>query len=274
MIASQSLKKENFIFLQNLIYKKTGIIIGDSKKEMICRRLSKRMKDLSIHSLDNYCDILRLDCSPEMNNFISSITTNITYFFRENHHFEYLRDSFLPEFINKGQRRLRLWSSACSTGEEPYSMAMILKEALGEKLNSIDTKLLATDLDDKVVRAAKKGVYDSCRLKDISTTIKSKWFKNSNDSDEYIIDPSLRKIITFNTLNLLEPWPMKGKFDVIFCRNVFIYFDKSTQEMLVKRFFDILSTGGVLMLGHSESILKGSDKFNHIGKTIYLKKVS
>jgi len=272
MSAIQSLKKDDFVFLQGLIYKKTGIVIGDHKKEMIYRRLSKRMRDLDIDSLDDYCNILRSSSEQEMNNFINAVTTNLTSFFRENHHFDFLKNDFIPDFISKGEQRFRIWSSACSTGEEPYSIAMIMREAFGEKIKRIDTKLLATDLDTQVIQTAKKGIYNEDRLKDLPSSIKSKWFSESSVPGKYSVQPSLKELITFNKLNLLGPWPMQGQFDVIFCRNVLIYFDKPTQEKLVKRFYDVLKVGGALMLGHSESVLKGSDDFNHLGKTIYVKK--
>jgi len=272
MSASESLRNDDFSFLQDLIYQKTGIVIGDHKKEMIYRRLSKRMRDLNMLSLDDYCNILRSDSHQEMNNFINAVTTNLTSFFRENHHFEFLKNDYLPDFIKKGERRLRVWSSACSTGEEPYSIAMIMRDALGNKINSLDAKLLATDLDTQVVQTARNGIYGADRLKDLSSQIKSKWFSETNIPGKYLVSPSLKEIITFNKLNLLGPWPMRGEFDVIFCRNVLIYFDKPTQEKLVKRFYDVLKVGGVLMLGHSESVLKGSEDFEHLGKTIYIKK--
>ncbi|MGH1438796.1 MAG: CheR family methyltransferase [Cellvibrionaceae bacterium] len=272
MSASESLKNDDFVFLQDLIYKKTGIVIGDHKKEMIYRRLSKRMRDLNIELLDDYCNILRSDSDQEMNNFINAVTTNLTSFFRENHHFEYLKDEFLPGFMKKGGQRFRIWSSACSTGEEPYSIAMTMRDAFGKKIKNIDAKLLATDLDTQVIRTAKNGLYDANRLKDLPSNVKSKWFSEASVPGKYCIDPSLKELITFNKLNLLGPWPMRGEFDVIFCRNVLIYFDKPTQEKLVKRFYDVLKVGGALMLGHSESVLKGSDDFDHLGKTIYVKR--
>lgn len=273
MSASASLKNDDFSFLQDLIYRKTGIVIGDHKKEMIYRRISKRMRDLNMDSLDDYCHILRSDSDKEMHNFINAVTTNLTSFFRENHHFEYLKNEFLPAFLNSGERRLRIWSSACSTGEEPYSIAMSMREALGDKLRNLDAKLLATDLDTQVIKTAKTGIYSVDRLKDLSASIKSTWFSESS-TGKYKVDPSLQDIITFNKLNLLGPWPMQGEFDIIFCRNVLIYFDKPTQEKLVERFYSILKVGGALMLGHSESVLKGNDKFVHLGKTIYIKKAS
>jgi len=142
------------------------------------------------------------------------------------------------------------------SGEEPYSIAISLKEALGENIKRLDAKILATDLDTQVIQTAKAGIYEKDRLKDLNTNIKSQWFSTNNDI-QFKVDEQLKSLITFNKLNLLGPWPISGKFDVIFCRNVLIYFDKPTQEKLVNRFYDVLEDGGILMLGHSESVLKG-----------------
>lgn len=272
MSASAALKNDDFSFLQGLIYKKTGIVIADHKREMIFRRLSKRMRDLNIDSLDDYCQLIRSNDKAEMNNFINAVTTNLTSFFRESHHFEYLKDIFFPTFLESKERSLRIWSSACSTGEEPYSLAMTLRDALGDKLKSLDAKILATDLDTQVIATARKGLYDQNRLKDLSPKIKSAWFKSTSIQNQYAVNESLQSLITFNKLNLLGPWPMRGKFDVIFCRNVLIYFDKATQNTLAERFHSVLKPGGLLMLGHSESVLKGSSDFESMGKTIYMKR--
>ena len=269
MSASEVLTKHDFEFIQGLVYQQTGIVIGDHKREMIYRRLSRRMRDLNLQKVTDYCDLLRAESAGEMVNFINAVTTNLTSFFRENHHFEFLENEFFPEFIRSGKRRLRIWSSACSTGEEPYTLAMTMAKCLDSKLKSIDAKILATDLDTQVIATARQGHYDSSRLKDLSSAIRSAWFDTVPGSDHYQVKERLKQLITFNKLNLLGGWPMKGKFDVIFCRNVLIYFDKPTQESLVKRFYDVLQPGGCLMLGHSESILKGSRDFVHIGKTIY-----
>jgi len=272
MLASKDLERNDFQFLQNLIYRETGIVIGDHKKEMIFRRISRRMRDLQIEAIEHYCDILRDGANAlEMNHFINAVTTNLTSFFRENHHFDFLKDEFCPNFTASGKKRLRIWSSACSTGEEPYSIAISLKEALGGYINQLDAKILATDLDTQVIKTAKAGKYDKDRLKDLDVFSKSRWFSSEDGSNYQVVD-ELKSLITFNKLNLMGHWPISGKFDVIFCRNVLIYFDKKTQEKLVSRFYDVLEDDGILMLGHSESVLKGSDVFSSMGKTIYQKK--
>lgn len=265
------LTDKDFKFLQNLVYDETGIVIGDHKRQMIYRRLVKRVKELDISDLKDYCSILRNDRNDEMMNFINAVTTNLTSFFREKHHFDFLKDEYLPEFVNSGNRRLRIWSSASSTGEEPYSIAITMLEALGNNLSGIDAKILATDLDTQVLATAKRGEYKYDRISDLPQSIKREWFSQISGSENYQADRRLRQQITFNQLNLLGQWPMKGHFDVIFCRNVLIYFDLETQKKIVKRFHDILQPKGILMLGHSESVLKGSREFANLGKTIYQK---
>ncbi|MGH1486676.1 MAG: CheR family methyltransferase [Cellvibrionaceae bacterium] len=270
MAVSETLSDRDFSFVQDLIYTKTGIVIADHKREMIYRRLARRARDLNLAELTDYCEILRSESEEEMVNFVNAVTTNLTSFFRENHHFEFLKETFFPEFLSRGEQRLRIWSSAASTGEEPYSISMTMLEGLGEKYKSIDAKILATDLDTQVLQTARSGIYHKDRLKDLSSAIKSKWFSSlDTDANKYSVDSKLKVPLTFNKLNLLGDWPMKGKFDVIFCRNVLIYFDRPTQEKLVNRFLDVLTPNGILMLGHSESILKGSTDFEHLGKTIY-----
>ncbi|MBX2809459.1 MAG: protein-glutamate O-methyltransferase CheR [Cellvibrionaceae bacterium] len=271
MAAEAQLDNKDFSFIQTLIYDETGIVIGDHKRDMICRRLNRRVRDLHVVDLSEYCQMLRHNAGNEMHHFINAVTTNLTSFFRENHHFDYLRDDFLPKFIASGSRRLRLWSSACSTGEEPYSIAMTLLEFLGHQYPHLDAKILATDLDTNVIKTAKKGVYQGKAFNDLPKALLQKWFHHNKEGNCIEVSAKLRDAIRFNQLNLLGSWPMKGPFDVIFCRNVFIYFDKQTQQKLIDRFCDLLSKDGILFLGHSESILKGNERFESLGRTIYRK---
>lgn len=271
MVVNETLSDQDFSFIQNLIYQETGIVIADHKREMIYRRLVRRAKDLKLVTLTEYCNILKSEKDKEIVNFINAVTTNLTSFFRENHHFDFMKNTFIPEFLKSGEKRLRVWSSAASTGEEPYSIAMTMLDALGNNINSLDAKILASDLDTQVLQTAKKGHYSADRVKDLPESLKSKWFVKDSHSGSYVVNDKLKSILTFNKLNLLGSWPMTGKFHLIFCRNVLIYFDRPTQEKIAKRFLDVLTPGGILMLGHSESILKGSRDFESLGKTIYKK---
>jgi len=166
---------------------------------------------------------------------------------------------------------LRIWSSACSTGEEPYSTAITLLEALGSGINSWDARILATDLDSDVVATGKAGIYTEERIKDLNSSLKRRWFhRGTGDNQGYVkVDRELSNLVTFKSLNLLHDWPIQGPFDVIFCRNVLIYFDKATQVKLIPRYFDLLRPGGVLFLGHSENMPKEISKFEFLGKTIF-----
>lgn len=241
---------------------------------MLYRRLMRRTRELKLTSFSAYCNLLKAEDAEELPKFINAITTNLTSFFRENHHFDYLRDHFLPSCLASGHsKRLRIWSAGCSTGEEPYSIAITLHESLGTQLANLDAKILATDLDSDVVATGAQGVYRMDRIKDLSAERQKKWFsKGSGDNDGFVkVSPALRQLITFKQLNLLQNWPMQGPFDIIFCRNVVIYFDKPTQQQLFSRYFDLLRPGGMLILGHSENLASQQKFFRMLGKTMFQK---
>jgi chemotaxis protein methyltransferase CheR len=273
MDTSEAISEREFTFVRDLIYEKSGIVIGDHKKEMITRRLAKRVRQLNLVDISEYCSVLKSASDQEMIEFLNVVTTNLTSFFREAHHFEYLKDEYFPKFIAGGGKKLRIWSSASSTGEEPYSIAITMLDSLGDKVKTMDVKILATDLDTEVLKKAKEGTYKQDRIENLPSSMISKWFdKQAGGVNFYVANHKLKSYLTFNKLNLLGHWPMKGMFDVIFCRNVLIYFDRKTQQQIVDRFHQILQPGGLLMLGHSESVLKSDARYNALGKTIYQKK--
>ena len=265
---------KNFTFIRKLVAEKTGIALSEAKRDMVYSRLSRRLRKLDITSFDQYCELLRQENEDELIQFINAITTNLTSFFRENHHFEHLKHKLLPALLaHKKGKRVRIWSAGCSTGEEPYSIAMIVKEFV-EKHRGWDIKILATDLDTNVVATAATGIYDESRINGISQERLKKYFlkrRNCQDSEVCVI-PELKELITFKQLNLMHEWPMKGPFDIIFCRNVVIYFSKDTQRILFNRYADILVEEGHLFIGHSETLFKVSDSFTLLGSTIYKKK--
>jgi len=265
-------RQSDFDQIKNQIFDLTGISLTDAKKDMVYSRLSRRIRDLGLTNFKQYCDLIAKDDSPELVNFINAITTNLTSFFRENHHFKFLVDNALPDIMrrNKETRRIRIWSAGCSTGEEPYSLAITLKEALPRK-HSWDIKILATDLDTEVLAKAQKGVYDLDRINGLAEAQQKKWFSCGTGSQAGLVKISdeIKSLISFRQLNLMAEWPMKGPFDIIFCRNVVIYFDKPTQKVLFKRYADLLAEDRYLFVGHSESLLKVSTKFELIGNTIY-----
>lgn len=272
-VPHNTLSDKDFKYVCELVYETTGIVLDERKREMIYRRLTRRTRQLKLKTFGCYCDLLRSGGEEELANFFNIITTNLTSFFREEHHFNFLRDKFIPEHMKRREsdRKLRIWSSACSTGEEPYSLAIALHEAMGSSLDVWNVKILATDLDTEVLNTAKSGVYKDERIESLSEERKNTWFKAGTGNNESMIkvNPKLQNLITFNALNLLEKWPMKGVFDVIVCRNVLIYFDRKTQNDLVSRFTKMLRPNGILMLGHSESIDAKSFGLTLIGKTTF-----
>lgn len=273
-----SLSEKEFQFICKLVYDTTGIVLDGRKREMVYRRLMRRTRDLKLASFKAYCQLLQTDKEGEFPKFINAITTNLTSFFREEHHFDYLRDDFIPKHIKKyaHTRRLRIWSAACSTGEEPYSLAITLLQAMAPLLGEWDIKILASDLDTDVLAAAKAGIYKDERIKDLPTSLTKSWFRRGSGENAHHVkvNPSMSELITFKQLNLLHEWPMRGPFDVIMCRNVLIYFDKATQKKLIHRYHQLLRPGGLLILGHSESLAKDESFFRVKGRTIFEKPIA
>lgn len=264
---------DNFARIVELSHDYTGIVLGPHKRDMIYGRLSRRIRGLGLRNFDQYCDLLEQEGSEELNNFINAITTNLTSFFRENHHFEFLKKTVIPELLekNRSSKRIRFWSAGCSTGEEPYSLSVVLNETVDRR--TWDAKILATDLDSNVLNHGKAGVYDIGRIEGITEERRKAWFLRDPAQPQMVkVKPALQQLISFKRLNLLEPWPMKGRFDVIFCRNVVIYFSKDTQRTLFNRYADLLVDGGYLFIGHSETLHRVSDRFDSLGRTIYQKK--
>lgn len=276
-----SLSDKDFKFICQYVYEVAGIVLNSGKREMVYRRLTRIVRERKLDSFTCYCKLLRQSPDDEKTYFINAITTNLTSFFRENHHFDYLLHNELPKLLStnpgpnrrRGDKRLRIWSCATSTGEEPYSIAITLLESMKASLNQWDVKILATDIDSNVLEAAKKGVYENKRIEDVPANYKRKYFQNGKgeNGNKTKINPILQDLITFKQLNLLHDWPMKGPFDVIFCRNVIIYFDKPTQQDLFARYYEMLTPGGLLILGHSENLGAYQKHFENVGRTIFRK---
>jgi chemotaxis protein methyltransferase CheR len=270
------LSKDNLNFLYQYVYDVAGIVLNTSKKEMLYRRLTRIIRERKITTFTKYCDLLKAEPEKEKDYFINAITTNLTSLFREQHHFDYMAQHELPKLIKNSftnHKRLRIWSSASSTGEEPYSIAITLLETMKDSLGQWDAKILATDIDSNVLAAGKNGVYDDRRIEDIPKKYKDKYFHKGvgTNQNKVKVDEKLQNLITFKQLNLLHDWPMKGPFDIIFCRNVIIYFDKTTQQELFARYYDMLTPGGVLFLGHSENLGQYQAHFENVGRTIFRK---
>lgn len=267
---------KDFEYIRDLVGDRTGIVLSDHKVDMVYGRLARRLRQLNIKAFKDYLAILENeDNNDELVEFTNALTTNLTSFFREPHHFEFLLKKGLPEIMKRRpNKRLRIWSAGCSTGEEPYTIAITLREAI-PNIRNWDVKVLATDLDSNVVARGKEGVYSLDRVNGIEKQRLSKWFrKNRSGREEKVkVSNELHELITFKQLNLMHQWPMKGPFDIIFCRNVVIYFNKETQRELFDRYANILADDGLLIVGHSESLHKVSDRFQLLGKTIYKKRV-
>jgi chemotaxis protein methyltransferase CheR len=262
---------EDFEALRTLVKQQTGIALSDQKRELVYGRLARRLRALNIRSFREYRNLLAAD-SDELVQFCNAITTNLTAFFREPHHFEHLRDEVLKPMAVKppGVRRYRIWSAACSTGEEPYTLAMTVLESLPD-IDRWDFKILATDLDSDVLGKASRGVYLADRIRALPAERRQRFFTPVPGAKEpsFQVTPGLSKLITFKQLNLMHPLPMKGPFDLIVCRNVLIYFDKDTQRDLVTRMARLQRPGDLLYLGHSESLFQVSTDYTLIGRTIY-----
>jgi chemotaxis protein methyltransferase CheR len=265
---------KDFEFIRDLVGERTGIVLSDHKLDMVYGRLSRRLRKLNIGKFADYLHILKQDDESELVEFTNALTTNLTSFFREPHHFDFLKKEALPYFLKqRDKRRLRVWSAGCSTGEEPYTIAMTLHEAVPH-ITNWDVKILATDLDSNVVDKGKSGIYEESRLNGVTPERIKKWFRKGRGSqvDNVKVSPELQELIAFKQLNLMHDWPVRGPFDVIFCRNVVIYFSKDTQRILFNRFADVLADDGYLIVGHSESLHKVTERFQLIGKTIYRKR--
>jgi chemotaxis protein methyltransferase CheR len=262
----------DFNRLRSLVSEHTGISLSDAKRDLVYGRLSKRLRAHGLTSFSAYAEFLSENLGDELQEFTNAITTNLTSFFREAHHFDYLRDHVFPELRARkpNNHRIRIWSAGCSTGEEPYSIAISVLESFPE-LKNWDVKILATDLDTNCVQHGSAGVYAQERVESMSQDRLRRWFRKGSGEFEgkVLVDEKLKELITFKQLNLMSEWPMRGPFDVIFCRNVVIYFDKSTQRMLFDRYAELVADDAHLFIGHSESLFNVTEKFKLLNKTIY-----
>lgn len=267
----------DFRFLREFVLKHCGIALSEQKRQLVQGRLLRRLRALGMKDFGSYCELLRRDPDAEMGDLASAISTNVTSFFRESHHYDLLEKTLLPQWLSHKRRqgdRLRIWSAGCSTGEEPYALAMVLAEAMERHGGQVDARILATDLSPQALQGAREGVYAIDKLEGVSPERRRRWFLRGEGSYEGLacIHPRLRELVTIQPLNLLHDWPMNGLFDAIFCRNVVIYFDKPTKEHLFQRYAKRLEPEGYLFLGHSESMHGLSDEFDLVGRTVYRKR--
>jgi chemotaxis protein methyltransferase CheR len=262
----------DFRRVQALIKARVGIDLGSNKQSLVYGRLARRLRALGMHDFGDYLALVEDPASSEAERFVNAITTNVTEFFRENHHFEFVARTVLPAIWRRtgpGAQRVRFWSAGCSTGEEPYSLAMVLREnpPPASAAGPWDIKILATDLDTDVLAYGRAGIYPAERVERIGAARLKRFFTRAGAG--YQARDDVRSLISFKQLNLMDPWPMQGPFDVILCRNVVIYFDDATKRGLVHRYRQLLGDGGYLLLGHSESMVGSTSGFESCGRTIY-----
>lgn len=265
-VPTLDLNDRQFDRISTITYRVSGLVLQAGKQGLVQSRLARRVRELGLPGFDAYLDQVEGDRDGrELMQMVDLLTTNKTAFFRELPHFDYLRDRVLPNLLGA---RLRIWSAACSSGEEPYTIAMVLRETL-PGLERMDARILATDISARVLAKARQGVYVKDVVDDVPPALVRRYFTASPPG--YRVADSLRSLVTFGRLNLMGDWPMRGPFDVIFCRNVMIYFDKPTQERLVDRFWELLPAGGQLLVGHSESLSPLSHRFTYVQPAVYVK---
>lgn len=260
-----------------IAYDNWGLNLSEKKTQLVATRLGKFIRKSPYQDVGAYLDHIESDASPEdMLELFDMLSTNVTSFFRENQHFDYLEREFYTPLargnLTTPGKRIRIWSAACSTGPEPYSLAIQALELLPD-IDKWDFKILATDLASSAVQKAKEGVYPADMLEGLPRAMVSKYFepRTVNGAPHYRITDRVRSLVTIGQLNLMEPWPVKGPFDVIFCRNVMIYFDQPTKAKLVKRLADLLRPGGIFAVGSAESISQLGSTLRTVQPSMYVR---
>ena len=268
-------RAEDFRRIAAILHADAGIFLPDSKSTLVYSRLVKRLRLLGIGSFRDYCAFLdESSGADERQKMMAALTTNVTRFFREPHHFEHLRTTVLPPLLDAAKRggRVRIWSAGCSRGHEPYSMAITVLSLMPDAADR-DVRILATDIDPNVVEEGRLGRYDLAALEGTPPAALKRFFRPEGGRGEgamYSATEDMRRLVTFRELNLIGNWPMAGTFDVIFCRNVVIYFDEATQGKVWVRFSERLAPGGTLCIGHSERLSgPAQGRFTNIGITTY-----
>lgn len=268
-----TLSEKQFLQMSVLIADNFGIHLPLNKKELLPRRLRSRLKQLGLSSYSAYIEYLDNHWEQEKQYLANVVSTNLTSFFREKHHFDALENDILPYLIhrNRGSRKLRIWSAGCSSGEEPYSISMVL-DKFSDELAGWDCKVLATDLDTDVLSIARSATYSEEQLEKVPVDLRAACLAKVADSNSvYEFKDFIKQKVIFNQLNFLESWPMKNPFDIIFCRNALIYFEPKVQRMILDGFARFQKPNDYLIIGHSESLDSISSSYQLKGKTIYQK---
>jgi chemotaxis protein methyltransferase CheR len=269
MFAECELTPAQFARITSLLYDHAGIRMREGKEGLVRARLAKRLRRLGLPDFDAY--LAHVDSEPDRREFaemIDALTTNKTSFLREATHFDFLRDDVIPHLTGP----IRVWSAGCSSGEEPYTLAMLLNDSFNGATPR-DTRILATDISHRVLATAKAGLYPADVMSDVPASWLQKYWTKKRDGAREVCEagPALKRLVHFAKLNLMEKWPMQGPFDAILCRNVMIYFDKGTQQRLVERYHALLKPGGHLFVGHSESLTGLTHRFRYVQPAVYVK---
>lgn len=279
-IQSHQLSQKEYELFKSLIFEQTGISLGEKKKELVKTRLGKRLRKTGIPTFKDYYNYVTSSengGNEELISLIDAISTNKTSFFRENEHFIFLREKVIPEILKTSKKsckkKIRVWSAGCSSGEEPYTMAIVFHENI-KNITAWDLKILATDISTRMLGKASAGIYKMETIEDVPITLRRAYFQvgSGKMAGECKVKKHLRDLVVFKRLNLMMPtYPFKGRFDFIFCRNVIIYFNKTTQEELMRKYNRYLKPGGYLFLGHSEGLTGISSGFKYIKPSVYQK---
>lgn len=274
--AAFDLSEDLFNKITSMVNADTGIQFPPEKRTLVQARISKRIRTLRLNSFEEYADFLTSPAgNDERKSLVSVLTTNVTRFFRESHHFDHLRDEVLPSLIQRAKNggRVRLWSAGCSSGEEPYSIALTVL-GLERNIQNYDFKILASDIDPEIVGRAQRGLYRQTALDTVPSQMRSTYFKSdpNGGAGMFVVADALKSLIAFRELNLMHEWPFRGQFDVIFCRNVVIYFDTMTSERIWTKFANQLEPDGILYVGHSERVGNSNQiGLEPVGVTAYCK---
>ena len=265
--APDKMSDKTFSAFQRIVMEQTGIELAESKRGMIVNRFSRRLDALGLNCFEDYLHIVAQAGHPEAREFIDTITTNLTYFFREPHHFEVLGQKVLPDLAKRINfaAPIRIWSAGCSSGAEPYSLAMVVKETPATSGRTV--RILCTDIDTKMVRSTQLGNYSQDQMRGLSPARMEKWFTAAR-GNRYSADDELRSLLICKQLNLFDPWPIKNGVDIIMCRNVLIYFNPAYQKKLLAKFASAQKPGSYLFLGHSETLGGFKDAYRRVDNTV------
>ena len=270
-IAAPEMDDRTFMAIAAIARDIAGLSLPHTKKTLVTVRLARRLSRLAISDFEQYLAIISDSGSPERRRMVAALTTNVSTFFREPHHFDALRSKILPPLIENARRggRFRIWSAGCANGQEAYSVALTLLE-LAPDAPTLDIRILGTDIDPSVVRFAQLGAYHGSMMTGVPPVLRESHFKYDSSAQTYLASPAMRHLAIFRELNLIEPWPMPGRFDVIFCRNVVIYFDERVQANIWRRMKSKLTDQGWLLVGHSERLAKeDAANLDFVEHTIY-----